>query len=142
MTDWSGSGTPAAGGETSLITVAQADAYMVTRLGATAHWSALSATDKLAALTTAEAMLGELWTLEDTDAHRNAICEQALFLARDPLGVEARMNLQAQGVTQAGIVQEAYRGADAKYAGIAPRARKILDGAAGIAGTGTIPWER
>jgi len=94
-----------------------ADTYFATRLGASTYWS--SGTEKDAALTTAQ------WQIENSDlfggypdvsitgevatqAMADAVCEQALFLLQDA-DVDTRVNLQAQGVQQAGMVQETYK---------------------------------
>jgi hypothetical protein len=94
------------------ITLEQAEVYMATRLGASSVWS--TGVDKEAALQTAENMLAVKFDLENADAVqetvRASICEQALFLLRDPDGIEARQSLQAQGVTSAGILRETYAG--------------------------------
>jgi hypothetical protein len=122
-----------------VVTVEQANTYFATRLGASRYWTA--DTEKAAALATAENQLATLYALADTEACRNAVCEQALFLLRDPDGVEARAALQAQGVTEAGIVGEKYAGA----AGIAVcpfAAQALADLALGTAGSGTFDWER
>jgi hypothetical protein len=106
-----------------VVTVEQANTYFATRLGASRYWTA--DTEKAAALATAENQLATLYALADTEACRNAVCEQALFLLRDPEG----------------IVGEKYAGA----AGIAvcPYAAQALAGLAlGTAGSGTFDWER
>jgi hypothetical protein len=99
------------------VSEADADTYFSTRLGASTYWS--SGAEKEAALTTAQ------WQIENSDlfagypdvsesgvdavqAQADAVCEQALFLLMDA-DVDTRVNLQAQGVTQAGIVQETYK---------------------------------
>jgi uncharacterized protein YcfJ len=141
---WETEGTPISSPDTATayITVAEADTYFATRLGAGAYWSdSTDAAVKLAALQTAENALLAEYALEDTDTCKNAICEQALFLLRDPAGVEARAALRAQGVTAAGVVGESYSHGDGQA--ICPYARRVLVGLLiGGAQTGTVPWER
>lgn len=99
-----------------LADTAEADAYYATRLGAPTYWH--SGTQKEAALTTAYNQLTAAgrWELplpgspEVTQDHKNAQMEQALFLLQMGTGGEMRMNLQAQGVIEAGIVKEKYKG--------------------------------
>jgi hypothetical protein len=101
------------------LTTGEADTYFSTRLGASTYWTA--GTDKTAALTTAQNDLvncglfvwpeDENGDVDPTTAMQNAVCEQALFRLRDVAGVDARADLQGQGVTRASIVGEDYRGA-------------------------------
>lgn len=129
------------------LTEEEADTYFETRLGATAIWT--DSVDKTAALTTAQAHLvnaGEFTFTDEeleepTAAMQNAVCEQALFLLRDP-DMETRLALQAQGVTQAGIVQETYGGRRGTFP-IALQARaELVTGGHVIAAPSRVRWER
>lgn len=92
------------------VTLVEAETYMATRLGATKHW--YSGVSKAAALQTAYNQLIScgLFDFPETaiSGMKNAQCEMALFLLQHQEDADARMGLQAQGVTQAGIVQETY----------------------------------
>lgn len=101
-----------------LVTVSEADTYFTTRLGADA-WTN-SGSSKTAALQTAENQLAAVY---GAVSDKNAVCEQALFLLQDP-AADRRASLQAQGVTQAGIVQESYKGAGGIL--VCPYARQVL----------------
>lgn len=116
------------------VTVAEADIYMTLRLNADAIWS--SGTSKEAALTTGyyDLLYCGKFAFPDTatDAMKDAQCEQTLFRLQEGLGFDSRMNLQAQGVQQAGIVKETYRSFFAKDKGvgipISPIAAGLLSG--------------
>lgn len=109
--------------------IADADTYMATRHGASTYWT--SGADKAGALRTAQDDLetSGLFSFKDsdgvdlgttpTDAMKYAVCEQALFLLRDP-DMETRLHLQSQGVRSASVVSEAYAGT--QQIPIAPRA--------------------
>jgi len=92
------------------ITLAEAETYMATRLGASEHWN--TGASKIAALQTAYNQLVAcgLFSFPETvvAAMKNAQCEMALFLLIHQKDMDIRKGLQAQGVTQAGIVQESY----------------------------------
>lgn len=111
------------------VTLADADAYMAARLGASSHWT--SGVDKGAALVTAYNCLAldTRWdfSLDSGEYYPDewiaAQCEQALFLLADP-DMDARLSIQAQGVTNAGVVQETYQ--PASRFPIAPRAVQAL----------------
>lgn len=112
-----------------LVSVETADAYMATRLGAASYWTEL--TDKEAALATAERQLGAVYSLPAaaqnlTDTQTWAICEQALFLLRDP-DIDARLDLQAQGVKRTDLEGESYAEAAPAFP-IAPAAATLLAG--------------
>jgi len=125
------------------LTIDDADAYFAARPGAAEHW--VTGVDKTGYLTLAQQDIAgaDYFTFTDdqistpTDAMKQAVCEQALFLLRDP-DMETRLSLQAQGVTSAGIVQESFgRGATVP---IAPRATSLL--AAHRAEGNTFGWSR
>jgi len=127
-------------GTTLWLTEEEADAYFVTRLWASATWL-VSGVDKTAALTTAQSDLESCadydftdYVAAPTDAMKNAVCEQALFLLQNP-EMEERLALRSQGVTAAGIVQETYLDSPNTSVVISPRAIKIL-GATYAATTG------
>ena len=121
MAAGSGTGLPIA--SEGIATEAGADTYFSTRLGASDYWT--SETEKTVALTTAENQLTRVYgNLEETTEVEQAIYEQALFLLMDS-GVDRRRSLQAQGVREAGFVQEKY---DRGMGGIAicPFAAEVL----------------
>lgn len=124
-----------------IVDVGAADVYFATRLGAAEHWA--SGVDKEGALQTAENMLAVEFDLEsvevDAEVVEKAVCEQALFLLRDPAW-ETRASLRAQGVASAGIVQETYTSGDEQP--ICRFARKALAKAARGTGGGSFPVER
>ena len=97
-------------GTNTWITLANAELYMATRLGASTFWH--TAIAKEAALVTAYNMLVNCGLFEipsEVSANmEQAQCEMALFLLQHGADMDARMGLQAQGVSQAGIVQETY----------------------------------
>jgi len=96
------------------VSLVEADAYFLTRTNS-AMWSE-SYTDKTAALTTAYNQLkdsGRFNLPASPDAAgklKRAQCEQAFFILKNQEDADERMALQAQHVTQAGIVQETYQG--------------------------------
>jgi hypothetical protein len=97
-------------GTNSWITLADAEIYMLGRLGASKFWN--TAADKTAALITAYRQLSscEKWEIP-ADVSENmeiAQCEMALYLLQHLEDSDTRAGLQAQGVTAAGIVQETY----------------------------------
>lgn len=102
---------------TAWVTIEEADEYFATRLGASAHWA--SGVEKEAALLTAQ------WQIENSDefarfpdvsvsgeeatqAMKDAVCEQALFLLQQGDAIDLRSAIIEQGVTRAGIVDETY----------------------------------
>ena len=92
------------------VTLEEAETYMASRLGAEKYWH--TGVSKTAALTTAynylmNAGIFEFPTEISTNM-QNAQCEMALFLLQHQEDMDARLGLQAQGVTQAGVVQESY----------------------------------
>ena len=100
-------------GTNSWISLADADIYMLTRIGATRIWKEeTTLPDKEAALVTAFNTIKSsgLWTMPAiaTQNMKNAQCEMALFLMKHQEDADARGGLQAQGVVAAGIVQETY----------------------------------
>jgi hypothetical protein len=92
------------------ITLTEANTYMTTRLGSSAYWT--ESASKSAALATAynQIVASGIYSFPETatQAMKNAQCEMALFLLQHQADIDARIGLQAQGVTQAGIVQESY----------------------------------
>lgn len=113
-----------------LVDIATADAYMATRYGAASYWTEL--TDKTAALATAERHLAAAYSFPTaagdlTDTQVWAICEQALFLLRDP-DIDARLDLQAQGVKRTDLDGETYVEGAAPGFPIAPAAAVLLAG--------------
>jgi len=97
-------------GTNTWATIAEAEIYFRTRLGASTFWN--NSADKPAALVTAYKYLINcgLFYFPDTatEVMKDAQCEMALFLLQHMADMDARKGLQAQGVTQAGIVQESY----------------------------------
>lgn len=104
------------GARYGFLTIAEADAYFDTRLGASTLWTATTA--KAAALQTAynDLVNSQLFTLPTyTDVQdplqiiQDAQCEQALFLLIDQDGIDRRSALRSQGVVFSGLVRESYR---------------------------------
>lgn len=96
-------------GTNTWVSLEDANIYMSTRLGASTFWN--TAAEKEAALVTAYNFLMASDYDFPTDISNNMImaqCETALFLLQHQEDMDARMGLQAQGVTEAGVVQEKY----------------------------------
>jgi hypothetical protein len=100
-------------GTNSFCTLAEAEAYLTSRFGASEHWK--EGVDKVAALITAYNYLkgSGIFNFPDavadiTTAMIQAQCEMALFLIQHLSDMDARKGLQAQGVSAAGIVKETY----------------------------------
>lgn len=116
-------------GTNSWVTEVEADAYLEDRVGAGAYWA--SGVDKEGALITAYRWLKANPNLSlpavATQAMKDAQCEYALFLIQHQPDIDLRMGLQAQGVTEAGIVKEKYR---SKTPGLPlpPSVLALLDG--------------
>jgi hypothetical protein len=110
------------------VTIAEADTYFSTRLGSGILWD--SGTEKESALTTAYNQLQNSGTFTlpttATTAMKYAQYEQALFLLQHNDDIMRRKGLQAQGVTQAGIVQESYTAEAGKEMAICPMALQLL----------------
>lgn len=124
------------------LTTTEADAYFENRFGSASYWT--SGVDKTALIHTAQRdleMSGLFEFLEDTDSDgvledlaasgatpstsmKEAVCEQALFRLQNP-EIEQRLNLRAQGVASAGVVNETYHGGVDSFP-IAPKARALL----------------
>lgn len=99
-------------GSNSWVTVAEAGTYFEARLNSTA-WTGASATEKIQALIMAYRQLNAAeysFPSVAVDAMKYAQFEQALFLLAYSSDIDARTALQAQGVTEAGIVKEKYSG--------------------------------
>lgn len=96
-------------GTRNSVEVSTADTYFSERYAAE-DWKALTDTDKVAALATAELLLSQHFALDFTRAnHEYAVCEQALFVAQHMHGMDARWGLYQQGVKQSTVVGETYR---------------------------------
>lgn len=122
-----------------IVTVAEADTYFATRLGASA-WTVASSGTKTAALQTAENDLSLYYTLvSDNDLNKRAVMEQALFRLLD-LGIDRRAAVQAQGVQSAGVVAESYAGRFGRVP-ICGYARQILGTPDGVAVAGELTRE-
>jgi len=97
-------------GTNSWILLADAEIYMLGRLGASKFWN--TTVDKIAALITAYTQLANCgrWEIpaEISEDMEIAQCEMALYLLQHLEDSDTRAGLQAQGVTAAGIVQETY----------------------------------
>ena len=101
-------------GTNSWVTEAYANTYMGERLGAADYWTDGAANNARAIITA--------WTwltnspkfsfptavASITTAMKYIQCEMALFLLQHQPDIDLRMGLQAQGVTDAGIVKEKY----------------------------------
>lgn len=98
-------------GTNSWVTEAEADTYLGDRIGAEDYW--VSGADKEGSLVTAYRWLMANPNLSlpttATQAMKDAQCEYALFLTQHQPDIDLRMGLQAQGVTEAGVVKEKYR---------------------------------
>lgn len=122
-----------------LTTIAEANAFFVTRLNVGTFWDDdVADATKTAALTTAEVQLGTAYTLGDpaTDVVKQGIYEQAFFLLQQGEGVDRRAGLQAMNVSTAGTVREAYRQMRAGQIAIAPMAAALLADLETAAGVG------
>ncbi|MFA5456869.1 MAG: hypothetical protein WC261_04465 [Synergistaceae bacterium] len=100
-------------GTNSWVTVAEAELYFEARLNATS-WTGATATQKIQALIMAYRQLNSgqySFPTVVVDTMKYAQLEQALFLLAYSADIDARMALQAQGVTEAGIVKEKYSSA-------------------------------
>lgn len=99
-------------GTNTFVTAVEAETYFATRWGATAHWSGLSDSQKVAALVTAYNQIDKSGCFslpEDVTAEiKMAQCEQALFLVIHGDDVLARGGLQAQGVLSSQVSKETY----------------------------------
>ena len=99
-------------GTNSWVTVAEADTYLGDRVGVSQYWDAIA--EKAAALVTAYRWLvgsGEFaFPTTVTQIMKDAQCEYALFMIQHQPDIDLRLGLQEQGVIEAGIVKEKYRG--------------------------------
>ncbi|NCC60049.1 MAG: hypothetical protein EOM12_03735 [Verrucomicrobiae bacterium] len=116
-------------GTNSWVTVEYANTYFSTRLNAYTFWT--TGTSKEAALVTAYEFLmgcGQYSIAADsTDpAVKKAQCEMALFLLQHGADMDSRKGIQAQGVTQAGIVGESYDLAMAGTVPLPPIVKQLL----------------
>lgn len=107
--------------------LAEAETYFTTRLDVNGIWSGATDAVKTAALWTGYNRLSKSpsWTLPTTATQemKDAQAEMAYFLIMDP-DSDRRASLQAQGVTEAGIVKEKYGGARALFP---PSVADLLD---------------
>jgi len=96
----------------SWVTVAEANTYLKDRVGVKNYWSATA--EKSEALVTAWRWLtgaGDYtFPTTATQPMKDAQVEYALFMLQHQPDIDLRMGLQAQGVTDAGIVKEKYGG--------------------------------
>lgn len=110
------------------VTLAEAETYMGTRLGASKYWN--TGASKIAALQTAYNQLVACGLFSfptvAVDAMKNAQYEMALFLLIHQEDMDVRKGLQAQGVTGAGIVQENYDASKANIMPIPPIVENLL----------------
>jgi len=115
-------------GTNTWATLAEAETYFRTRLGASVYWNATA--EKPAALVSAFNTLyySGLFTFPATatQAVKNAQCEMALFLLQHLSDMDARAGLIAQGVSEAGIVQEKYKDDAGTEIAIPPIVRTLL----------------
>jgi len=100
-------------GTNSWISLADAEIYMTTRLGASKVWtsSVVTVNKEAALITSYKQLMGcDKYSLPVTavQALKDAQCEMALFLLQHQDDIDSRKGLQAQGVLQAGIVEETY----------------------------------
>lgn len=99
-------------GTNSWVTLAEANTYFGDRPMSSEYW--VSGNDKNAAILYAYKLLTrsnryELPTTA-TQSMKDAQCELAYYLLQQLNDIDIRMGLQAQGVVQAGMLKEAYRG--------------------------------
>lgn len=118
-------------GTNTWVTAQEAEDYFGSRLGASTYWN--DNTEKVAALVTAYKYLNNsgLYSIdadEDAQAVKDAQCEMALFLLQHMADMDARQGIQAQGVSQAGIVQETYDLSRAGGIVIPPIVERLLGG--------------
>ena len=102
-----------------LVSIAEADTYFETRLGASECWT--SGAEKTAALQTAEY---DLIAVYGAVSNKQAVMEQALFRLQDP-SMDRRASVRAQGVQSAGAVKESYAVGGGQTP-VCPRARDLL----------------
>jgi hypothetical protein len=120
-------------GAIGYLTTTEADAYFSTRLASDA-WTTIPADSnfvkKIAALTTAYDRLyfSGLFdlplflnaTADQLVVLKRAQCEMAYYMLVHLADEDRRKGLQAQGVSQAGIVKETYKDTDTNYLPIPP----------------------
>lgn len=116
---WNGSSvipSPGIGATFGWATIAEADVYFSTRLGASTYWTAT--TEKASALATAydDLVNCHLFTFPEyasgesvDEIIKRAQYEQALFLLLDTQGIDRRSALRSQGVIMSGLIRETYR---------------------------------
>lgn len=123
-------------GTNSWVTEEEANDFMESRFGSWEFWD--DETNKAAALITAYKRIvdsGMFVNLPTTASEKmkDAQCEMALFLAAEGGDILRRKSLQAQGVTTAGIVKEAYDAAERNKVPFPAEVLKLLDEYAGQA---------
>ena len=115
-------------GVNTWISLADANIYFATRVGAHKYW--YTGILKEAALVTAYNQLVSCglfdFPVSISINMKNAQCEMALFLLIHQEDMDSRMGLQAQGVTQAGIVQETYDSSKVDGLPIPPMVKSFL----------------
>ena len=120
-------------GTNSWVTIEEANDYFESRFGAQESWMDLNDLQKTAALITAYKQIAQsgLFSVEAsvsaTDNEKDAQCEQAIFIVQHQEDADARLGLQAQGVTEAGIVKEKYDTSKTNGIVISPIVETILD---------------
>jgi hypothetical protein len=108
-----------------IIDVTAANTFFDTRLFSTA-WDTSDNDIKLAALTTAQNQLEQVYVLEPTEqSHKDSVCEQALFLLVAGAGSDQRAYLQAMGVEETMRQEEKFK-KDGGELAICPFARRAL----------------
>lgn len=115
-------------GTNTWISLDDAEDYFRTRVGAGRIWD--ESVDKIAALVTAFNQLNDcgLYSFPETPTGNmtKAQCEMALFLLKHQEDMDSRLGLQAQGITQAGIVQESYNSDKIEGIPIPPMVKALL----------------
>lgn len=128
-----------------IVTTEQADAYFDTRRASQA-WTTLSTGDDTVELTTAQNQLDLFYTLDgDNEAHRNAVCEQALFNIKYGEGIEDRLSQRISGLIEAGLIKEKFDPKKAVSLAICPYALAALQDVKKSTGSfffGLVPLER
>ena len=118
-------------GVNTWVTLATANKYLNSRLGASPEYWMNGAADNAPALITAYNWLNAgkySFPTSATQPMKDAQCEYALFLLQHQPDLDLRMGLQAQGVIAAGVVKERYKDDNYIELPIPPIVTKLLEG--------------
>ena len=117
-------------GVNTWVTLATANTYFNSRLGASPEYWTNGAADNAPALITAYRWLvAGKYTFPTTATQpmKDAQCEMALFLLQHQPDLDIRMGLQAQGVIAAGVVKEKYKNDNHVELPIPPIVQQLLE---------------